>query len=87
MYIYIKVKFVAKSILVARILDILSIPYLLYTCTNFFMGSFNERVLNNIWKNCEIIFFLVSIFFHFLLLILNFSTPIFIILLILILLV
>lgn len=46
--IYIKVKFVAKSILVARILDILSIPYLLYTCTNFFMGSFNERVLNNI---------------------------------------
>lgn len=86
MYIYIKVKFVAKSILVARILDILSIPYLLYTCTNFFMGSFNERVLNNIWKNCEI-FFLVSIFFHFLLLILNFSTPIFIILLILILLV
>lgn len=48
MYIYIKVKFVAKSILVARILDILSIPYLLYTCTNFFMGSFNERVLNNI---------------------------------------
>lgn len=87
MYIYIKVKFVAKSILVARILDILSIPYLLYTCTNFFMGSFNERVLNNIWKNCEI-FFLVSIIsFHFLLLILNFSTPIFIILLILILLV